>query len=943
MKETPPVSFVQLLHQAGRLQDQAKCFCWMMAMVILMQAALMSVATAGTGPILIAKDYPHSFQCQSGERFFPMGDTAYFLIAQPTNVIARFIDSRRAHKFNFIRMMPMARGHWVFGGTPRTPDYEAINESAMRKLDWVFDYASSHGMHIELIVFGYGVEQGEGLWTNAAHLSFWIDSLVKRYKDRPNLFMWTVANEFERYPDGRYNYSPGDVEWVKSVAAQIRRTDATHPIGAHPSIWITKDDPFQRYGGFTQRRPQVVWPLWEDSLINLNVTQNNEGAQPRTWGNFTPTNRGLTYYSTSWQGAEYPVQWTTEGWDFEAAGMEDCIAEDWSHGKPVLNTEFGYQYEAGAEESYGARTRQFATVGTVRKKAWKIATAGGYFAAGYRNLAVNENFTVKEVDNFRPQQLEILYYFFTTKTEYWKMAPHLELVASHNVLLAQPGKEYVAYFPRGGTNRVDLNTGTYTVEWLRAETGQYYTLPSVTVAGGGREFVPPNNHTADWVLHLRQESAVTRMDAPSLEPGRTTQGMAGFPAPSELPRQAFLPDPLVMLDGRKAASPEMWKRERRPELIGLFQHYMYGEFPSKPHVSAKVERVDRAALGGKATLSEVTLRFGPPETPPIHLMLIMPNRSARVPVVLALNYYGNHTLVHDKNVRLPDNWMPGWSGEAATAAKVVNNRATEAGRGSWTKYWPVEDLIDRGYALATFYNGDIDPDAPDQRVFRKHFPQANPADECGSIGAWAWGLQRAVDYLVTAPGIDPRRIVVTGHSRTAKAALVAAAFDERIALAIPHQAGCGGTAPSRARIAIGKTYNTLNTPQTKPPETVRDINDKFPHWFNERFKEFNTEPERLPFDQHCLVALCAPRPVLFTNGRADTWINPAGQFEVLRAAAPVYRLLGAGDFTAEELPRDRQLIDGTLGYYLRPGAHSLLREDWKVFLDYADKHLRSMP
>ena len=96
-----------------------------------------------------------------------------------------------------------------------------------------------------------------------------------------------------------------------------------------------------------------------------------------------------------------------------------------------------------------------------------------------------------------------------------------------------------------------------------------------------------------------------------------------------------------------------------------------------------------------------------------------------------------------------------------------------------------------------------------------------------------------MDYLVTAPGIDPRRIVVTGHSRTGKAALVAAAFDERIALAIPHQAGCGGSAPSRARIAIGKPYNTLDTPQTKPPETVANINDKFPHWFNARFKEFN--------------------------------------------------------------------------------------------------------
>jgi len=867
-----------------------------------------------------------------------MGDTGYFLIGQPTNVIARFIDSRRAHKFNFIRMMPMAPGYWPFGGTPRQPDYTSIREMAMQKLDWVFDYAASQGMNIELIIFGYEVEQGEGLWRKADHQNFWVDTLVKRYKDRPNLFLWTVANEFERYPDGLYNFSADDVEWVKAVAAQIRHTDTMHPIGAHPSVWVTKDDPFEKYGDFTQRRPQVVWPLWENSFVNVNMTQNNEGVQPRTWGNFTPTNRGLTYYSTNWQGVDYPVTWTINGWEFEAAGMEDCIADEWAHGKPVLNAEFGYQYEPGGEATYGGKTRQFTTPSTVRKKAWKIATAGGYFCAGYLNVAVNYDFTAKEVDDFRPEQLETLYDFFTTRTEYWKMAPHLQLVASYNVLLALPGTEYVAYFPRGGTNSISLEPGQYSVEWLRAETGHYYTMPSIMAANGSYAFIPPNNPATDWVLHLRRQEAVTPR---SPQEGDSQESKAAsFPEPADLPRQPSLPDTLVMLDGRKVTTREMWVKERRPELIRLFQHYMYGQLPPKPALSAKVERVDVAALGGKAMLSEVALRFGASEVPPIHLMLVVPNRrTAPAPVLLALNYFGNHTLVQDKNVRLPDNWMPEWGGEEASSAKVVNHHASEAGRGSWAKYWPIEDLIDRGYALATFYNGDIDPDTPEQRGLQRLFRRPDPGDDCGTIAAWAWGLQRAVDYLVTTPDIDARRIVVTGHSRTGKAALVAAAFDERIAMAIPHQAGCGGSAPSRARIAIGKAYNTLDNVQTRPPETVANINDAFPHWFNLRFKEFNSTPERLPFDQNCLVALCAPRPVLFTNGQLDTWINPAGQFEVLRAAAPVYRLLRSGDFTAEELPPNGHMIGGVLGYYLRPGGHSLLREDWKVFLDFADQHL----
>lgn len=140
---------------------------------------------------------------------------------------------------------------------------------------------------------------------------------------------------------------------------------------------------------------------------------------------------------------------TAAGWAFEAAGLEDCPAADWAHGKPVLDTEFGYQYEPGYESEKSWTTRQVHQPATVRRKAWKIATAGGYFAAGFEGTAVR-NFTTADVDNFRPSQLETLQDFFTRRTEYWTMSSHLELVASHNVLLALPGKEYVAYFPRGG-------------------------------------------------------------------------------------------------------------------------------------------------------------------------------------------------------------------------------------------------------------------------------------------------------------------------------------------------------------------------------------------------------------------------------------------------------------------------------------------------------------
>jgi hypothetical protein len=398
---------------------------------------------------------------------------------------------------------------------------------------------------------------------------------------------------------------------------------------------------------------------------------------------------------------------------------------------------------------------------------------------------------------------------------------------------------------------------------------------------------------------------------------------ADFPEVAKLPAHAELPDPLVMLDGTRVTSKEQWFDKRRPELRALFQHYMYGYLPAPLKIEAKVEREDRKALDGKATLREVTIAFGPPETPRIHLLLVVPNdRKGPAPCFVGMNFSGNHALVKDPAVRLPTVWMydrkPG----------VKDHRATEEGRGTQLDVWALDQSIARGYAVATFYNGDIDPDRADKREgiqphLRKPDDKPGPHD-WGTIAAWAWGVHRAVDYLVTDRDIDSKHIAVVGHSRLGKTALLAAAFDDRIALSIPHQAGCGGTAPSRGKVG----------------ESVQRINTSFPHWFNGTFKEFNTQPERLPFDQHCLVALVAPRPVLFSNAVEDTWANPDGQFQVLQAADPVYRFLNAGGLDAKEVPAVGKLVDSSLGYYIRPGKHSMTREDWKLFLDFADKHFK---
>lgn len=211
---------------------------------------------------------------------------------------------------------------------------------------------------------------------------------------------------------------------------------------------------------------------------------------------------------------------------------------------------------------------------------------------------------------------------------------------------------------------------------------------------------------------------------------------------------------------------------------------------------------------------------------------------------VALNFSGNHTVMSDPGIALPTGWMPKGPG-------VEDNRATAAGRGTAAGLWPIEDIVERGYALATFYYGDVMPDRPDftggvYPFFRQgQGPQRGPT-EWGAIAAWGWGLQRAVDYVLTDNAFDPRRIVAFGHSRNGKAALVAAAFDDRIAAVIPHQAGCGGSAPSRRKNPKG--------------EPVQRINEVFPHWFDEIFHRFGGHEEQLPFDQHCLVAVCTRGP-----------------------------------------------------------------------------------
>jgi len=391
---------------------------------------------------------------------------------------------------------------------------------------------------------------------------------------------------------------------------------------------------------------------------------------------------------------------------------------------------------------------------------------------------------------------------------------------------------------------------------------------------------------------------------------------------------ADFPDPLVMSDGSKVATKDDWNEKRKPELKELFQKHMYGRYPEvRTKISAKVLHEDEKAFGGIGTLREVELSVGIKDCPPMHLLMAFPNERPKAgsPVFVGMNFSGNHTLTADDKIRIPTAWMydngPG----------VKKNRATEEGRGKAAKVWPLEQIVKAGYGVVTFYSGDVDPDTKDSRGGMRPFitpiPKGPvPDDFPSTIMCWAWGIHRAVDYVVTQPEFNAKRIAAVGHSRLGKTVLVATAFDDRIAVAFPHQAGCGGTAPSR---------------QSDPKaESVKRINTSFPHWFSGSFKDFNDDTAKLPFDQHSLLALCAPRAVLYSNATEDQWANPTGQFEMMKLATPVYKLHGAEGIGATEFPEVGHVLDSRLGYWIREGKHEMNAEDWKVFAGFADKWMK---
>lgn len=387
-----------------------------------------------------------------------------------------------------------------------------------------------------------------------------------------------------------------------------------------------------------------------------------------------------------------------------------------------------------------------------------------------------------------------------------------------------------------------------------------------------------------------------------------------------------LPDPLVLANGRRVTSPAVWWNQRRPEILRLYESQVYGRAPGRP-ADQRFEVFDTGtpALDGKALRKQVTIHLSnKPGAPTIQLVQYLP-ASARgpVPVLLMLSF---GSPVKDPTARP---FGPPRNGNAFPAGAAEQMRAG-SGRDADRDAMPVARFLDAGIGVAAINYTDVDPDTEGgyatgiRGVLDGGTRETRKGDAWGALAAWAWSLSRVQDYLETDRAVDAKRVAIWGASRTGKAALWAAATDQRFAAVLSCCSGEAGAALLRRN--FGKNFAV-----GKPSDNS--------FWTAPNFAQYFGNANSLPVDAHMLISLIAPRPVLLQTGSQDLAGDPKGEFLAQQAAKPVYRLLGARDLGPAQWP-PRGPILGDLGYFMHEGGHGMVAEDWTVYLQFLVRHLK---
>ncbi|MCU0914307.1 MAG: serine hydrolase [Planctomycetes bacterium] len=455
---------------------------------------LRCVAPRGHGFIRVHPENPYAFAHADGAPFFPMGDTCYGLYNESLitpELRTQYFETRRGQRFNFVRFhVQHSPTHgqtdssfFPWGGTPQAPDFDRYNPVFFQGLDAMLRQMNALGMNAELILLNCYIApmNDPRVWTRQREQA-WLRYVLARCAAVPNVFLWTIANEYEVHPDGRYRLDvPGDPDWARATARFIKAHDPyRHPVTVHPVISANAR------GSSTRDPFEPPWRIGEffgaDDAIDV-LSQQTSAA-----------------YAVEWD--EALGCWRRD----MPPGVRGSLAVDRVYRKPVLNTENGYEYLRG----YPTYKRQVHHTDKVRRASWEIVCAGGYFAAGFAGTQGNgDSFNRSDAPNRYPfvvkdegaaGQLGLLYDFFTS-LPFWRMQPFAGVTPETAVALAEPGRVYVVYLPQGGETSVDLGDAPspLTARWFNPRDGGW-TEP-FEVAGGRRTvFQAPD--TPDWVLHV---------------------------------------------------------------------------------------------------------------------------------------------------------------------------------------------------------------------------------------------------------------------------------------------------------------------------------------------------------------------------------------------------------------------------------------------------------
>jgi len=427
---------------------------------------------------------------------------------------------------------------------------------------------------------------------------------------------------------------------------------------------------------------------------------------------------------------------------------------------------------------------------------------------------------------------------------------------------------------------------------------------------------------------------VAQLGITELRPGRNGNPTSGDPNMANYDQAKAnpfpdYPDPLLLRDGRKVTTPEMWWQLRRPEIVEDFEREVVGRVPGfVPAVTWSVQRTLQTEIAGVpvtayAVIGHVDNSACPSISVDLKMAVVRPRVAAGPVPVLMMFGWGN----------MPDEPTPRWPGMVDPPVPPSTDQLIAAGWG-YASIATASIQADNGAGLTAGIIG-----------LTNHGSRRKP-DQWGALRAWGWGAGRALDYLQTDPTVDAGRVGIEGVSRYGKAALVTMAFDQRFAIALIGSSGEGGVRPNRRN--YGEAVENL----TSSGEY---------HWMAGNFLKYGAAdatfgsktPNDLPVESNELIALCAPRPVFVSYGIPEKgdghWLDHQGSYMATVAAGEVYRLLGARDLGVKEdyhgakmPPVNTGLLDGQLAWRQHDGGHED-RSNMEYFIAWADRMFQRSP